>query len=90
VRLVEGVHFMIFAIVVYLVDFGRVVRHFRVGLPFLRAVLPGRFSELVDDVHIFFCGNVALIVGHYAFSAHGLGSGVAVRCYDANLLVSLC
>lgn len=43
--LVEGVHFMIFAVVVYLVDFAGVISHFGVLLPDLGAVFPGFLPE---------------------------------------------
>lgn len=41
----EGVHFVVFAVVVYLVDFAGVVGHFGLFLPGLGVVLPGFFPE---------------------------------------------
>lgn len=42
----------------------------------------GRWNVPVDDFHVFFCGEIALVVWHYFFLTHGLCSRITMTGND--------
>ena len=62
---VRARHVEILAVVIDLVDLGRVDEHVAIAIARHRVFLPGVFPQLVADLHILLGAVIALVMGHH-------------------------